>query len=639
MSRHSSPVSEPSGALRLDADQDGHAITFIDHRQGVRRLSAKNAAKHRRAIFSITERQRMSDEVLGAVPDQDPRQVLLDLERFEDSTHVATEFAFFAGPFGVYKPPRYPESKSSPEVDETSQLPEDWMLDIDELIEPDRDTEICDLRNASDNILNGLEPWELLAPEVERMNLPFDSPPQPDLSSILFGDNIEAWIMLSHYKDRIVPLISPLAHGQEAPWASLVMPCAINTLGEITMNGRVGHARLALLNALLSTSAFHLSQHSAVGIEHWKSTGASYLTRAQLHFLQCMEEACALTTKKSKYKETLMAILSLSTAHMIKGDYDKRLTCLVQAERFICIKGFNQSTLSPKRRALHHCYAYMRIMAETTSLTDDLSNDLARASISTPEPASTDFRISPNIAFSDNIMAIEKDPAVAQRDLHLAIPGRWSLTLFPKIYGVAESFLMLLSQVIRLANERDLSMRQPAGEERLRLKDFWVRAKALEKGIHVLLSSCTSGGFSIFDDESQVQRDDARARAMYSALLIFFHRRIYDLDAALLRQGVDAVRDSLERIQQDEAGRGEGSTATLIWPAFIAACEAIHVEAQLFFSAWFDSCFSTTGLVSASLAKQVFEMIWAKRLETGLGGEMCSWPEILRVKRIRLMCT
>lgn len=236
-------------------------------------------------------------------------------------------------------------------------------------------------------------------------------------------------------------------------------------------------------------------------------------------------------------------------------------------------------------------------------------------------------------------MAIEKDPSVAQRDLHLAIPGRWSLTLFPKIYGVAESFLMLLSQVIRLANERDLSMRQPSGEGRLDLKDFWLRAKALEKGIHILLSSCKSGTSSIYEDEGQLERNNARAHAMYTALLIFFHRRIYDLDAALLQREVDAVRDSLICTQQDEAGRGDDNTASLIWPAFIAACEAIHIESQLFFSAWFDSCFTGTGLVSASLAKQVIEMIWAKRLEPGLDGESCSWPEIFRVKKIRLMCT
>lgn len=281
----------------------------------------------------------------------------------------------------------------------------------------------------------------------------------------------------------------------------------------------------------------------------------------------------------------------------------------------------------------------MRIMAETTSITDDLSTDLAKASSSSQESTSADFRICSHVAFSDNIMNTEKDPSVAQRDLHLAIPGRWSLTLFPKIYGVAEGFLMLLSQVIRLANERDLSMRQPSGEGRLDLKDFWTWAKALEKGINVLLSSCKSRTFYTYDDEIEVERDNARAHAMYTALLIFFHRRIYDIDAALLQREVDAVRISLVRVQQDEAGRGNGNTASLIWPAFIAACEAIHTESQMFFSTWFDSCFTSTGLVSASLAKQVFEMIWAKRLEPGLDGETCSWPEILRVKKISLMCT
>lgn len=325
---------------------------------------------------------------------------------------------------------------------------------------------------------------------------------------------------------------------------------------------------------------------------------------------------------------------------MVKGDSEKRLSCLIQAEKFICANGFKQSTLSPKRRALHHCYAYMRIMAETTSISNGLNMDLTgtTSNILGEDPVYTDFRICPDIAFSDNILDMEKDPNVAQRDLHLAIPGRWSLTLFPKMYGVAESFLMLLSQVIRLANERDLSMVRNGREEVLILKDFWIRAKALEKGIHLLLSSYTSDQPSN-DEETQMEITKPRARAMYTALLIFFHRRIYDLDAGMLRQEVDAVRESLVRIQQDEAVKGDGNTATLIWPAFIAACEAVTSEAQVFFSSWFDTCFTMTGLVNASAAKQIIEMIWAKRREVGRYGEMCSWPEVLRAKDIRLMCT
>jgi arginine metabolism regulation protein II len=126
---------------------------------------------------------------------------------------------------------------------------------------------------------------------------------------------------------------------------------------------------------------------------------------------------------------------------------------------------------------------------------------------------------------------------------------------------------------------------------------------------------------------------------MYTALLIFFHRRINDLDPSLLQREVEAVRDFLERVKVDEAGLGGENMATLIWPAFIAACEAVHSETQMFFSAWFESCFAMTGLVNASVARQIIGTIWVKREESGLDGEMCNWPDILRAKNIRLMCT
>lgn len=280
-------------------------------------------------------------------------------------------------------------------------------------------------------------------------------------------------------------------------------------------------------------------------------------------------------------------------------------------------------------------------MAETTRISSGLNMNMASTTSTflDRDQVYTDFRIRPDITFSDNILDMEKDPNVAQRDLHLAIPGRWSLTLFPKMYGVAESFLMLLSQVIRLANERDLSMLPKRRDEVLNLNDFWIRAKALEKGIHLLLSSYTSCHTPTLTDDDQKGITKPRAQAMYTALLIFFHRRIHDLDAAMLRREVDAVRDSLVQIQQDEAGWGPGNTATLIWPAFIAACEAVGSEEQTFFSSWFESCFTMTGLVNASVAKQIIEMIWAKRREVGRFGGVCNWPDVLRAKNIRLMCT
>lgn len=331
---------------------------------------------------------------------------------------------------------------------------------------------------------------------------------------------------------------------------------------------------------------------------------------------------------------------------MIKGDSKKRRSCLLQAERFISANGFKNSTLSLKRRTLHHCYAYMRIMTETTSVADGLDMGFPTASgiFDTEDSANTDFRISPDATFAENILDIEKDPTVAQRDLHLAIPGHWSLTLFPEMYGVAERFLMLLSQVTRLANERDLSMIQGRRDGvLLNLRDFWIYAKALEKGIHLLLSSFASGHetstFSEEEDTTHVEVTNARTQAMYTALLIFFHRRVYDLDAAMLQHEVSAVQDALIRSQQNEASHGGGNPAALIWPAFIAACEAVSSEAQMFFSSWFDACFTATGLASASIAKRVSEMIWAEKRELGRNGQCCSWPEVLRARNIRLVCT
>lgn len=280
----------------------------------------------------------------------------------------------------------------------------------------------------------------------------------------------------------------------------------------------------------------------------------------------------------------------------------------------------------------------MRIMAETTSITDDITAGLANTSLSPDaDMVYSDFRIYPGIAFSDNIMAMEKDPVIAQRDLHLAIPGRWSLTLFPKIYGIAESFLMLLSQVIRLANERDRSF-QNAETEMLNLRDFWARAKALEKAIRVLLVSCSSEQGHLYEDEGQIEAGNPRAQAMYTALSIFFHRRIYDLDPELLQSSVSSVRGLLQKIQEEETGKSD-SMATLMWPAFIAACEAVHADGQKFFASWFERCFSVTGLKNASMARDIIGTIWNKRQETGLKGEVCNWPDLLRTTKLRVMCS
>ncbi|KAJ6020509.1 Protein of unknown function DUF3468 [Penicillium herquei] len=588
----------------------------------------------------------MSNEVLESVPDQDSGQVLFEIDRLDCLANSNTAFSFFKGPFGISRFETDPIADQSTleTCEDITAYPTDHTVDRDEYLDitdtfSDIIADMFQFPDHDHDQTYDLQFGDLISASAEEVEIePLVSPSLSNYCMAIFSDDSEAWSILSHYEEKIVPLISPLGFGQQASWLKLVMPCAVSTLGDLTSSLSIDHSRAALLNAVLSTSAFHLANHSILDIEYWATKGENYLARAECHFLRGLETSNIQACKTAKYKDILMTILSLSTAYMIKGNSDQRLSSLIQAEKFIFNNGFKKSTLSPKRRTLHHCYAYMRIMAETTSITDDLSANLSNISLNSNEEMTySDFRIYPNITFSDDILAMEKDPTIAQRDLHLAIPGRWSLTLFPEIYGIAESFLMLLSQVIRLANERDLSMRHENESGMLNLRDFWSRAKALEKAIRVLLVSCKTGSIHSSVDDGQIGIGSPRTQAMYTALLIFFHRRIYDLNPALLQTEVTAVRGFLEEIQRNECGKSD-NMATLIWPAFIAACEAVQVGTQRFFSTWFENCFTVTGLKNASMAKNIIGIIWAKRQETGLDGEICSWPEVLRATKLRLMC-
>ncbi|KAJ9489394.1 hypothetical protein VN97_g3882 [Penicillium thymicola] len=596
-------------------------LTFINDKEDIRWLNAGNAARHRHPIFTDVERRDTTLEVVSSVPDQNPDQAIVDLERLDSDISFSKTTSLFRGPFGAFRCPQPLQLEPSPSNgDELPPSFVDWFEQLEELpTEEDFNQTMfsLDALNAldadySDNLM-------LEEPSLEVTN--FHEPSLPaELNPFLSVGSVEGWSLLSHYKDRIVPLISPLRRGKETPWMSLVIPCAMGTLAELMLNGSSNHARLALLNAVWGTSAFHLGNNSVACLEHWKASGGIYLMRAQYHFQRCMEESCISATKRSKYKEILMAVLSLSNAFMIKGDPEMRRAYLVQTEKLICVKGLSQPILSANKRALHHCYAYMRIMAETTCIADRLTMNPTGKSdtLSDNTTYGGDFRVYPTLIFSTTTMSMEKDPGMAQRDLHLAIPGRWSSTLFPTLYGIDEIFLMILSQVIRLANERDLSMMSDAAESRLSLKEFWTRAKGLEKAIDHLLSTTNPSCVQPYDETLAVVMT-ATAQAMYTALSIFFHRRIYEIDPIMLQGKVAAIRGHLIQIQQEENHQKDSSNAALIWPAFITACEAVSPELQVFFSSWFDSCARTTALVHASVAQQIFETIWTKRRDYKAG--------------------
>jgi arginine metabolism regulation protein II len=260
----------------------------------------------------------MTLELVSSVPDQNPDQAIVDLEGLDSDTSYAEPFSLFRGPFGAFRCPEPPPLDLSPTGrNELPPSPNDWFEQLEELpVEEDFSQNPFSL-DAFD-ALNANYSGDLLldwpSPEpLQSIGTNFHAPsPQAGLSPYLPVGNIEGWSLLSHYKERIVPLISPLRRGKETPWMSLVLPCAMATLADLMLNGSSNHARLALLNAVWSTSAFHLGNNSVDSLQQWTDSGGNYLAQAQYHFQRCMEESCISATKTSKYKEILMAMLSLS---------------------------------------------------------------------------------------------------------------------------------------------------------------------------------------------------------------------------------------------------------------------------------------------------------------------------------------
>jgi hypothetical protein len=289
-------------------------------------------------------------------------------------------------------------------------------------------------------------------------------------------------------------------------------------------------------------------------------------------------------------------------------------------------------------RLLHHCYVFERLFHESTFLhdTDSPQRQHVRKVIESSGLAvhsrdSLSFRL-PDFSNLEEEMAVLKSQETGENDLHLELPGEFPPTLYPEIFGVPEPWMLLLSLTIRLGKEKD-SAETEGHSNALSLSSFMARAKAIESRIHLLqrLASGTTDAFSSLQSEKDLQVLDNMLDAVRQALVIYFYRRIYDLDASMLQQHVAGVRDCLLRCEYADPSVVHGS-AGLIWPAFMAACEAEDSGVQTSFSYWFKSAAQRSGLSCFTDTLGLIEQIWhEKRTSKGIA---VTWLDIMKKKEV-----
>jgi arginine metabolism regulation protein II len=104
--------------------------------------------------------------------------------------------------------------------------------------------------------------------------------------------------------------------------------------------------------------------------------------------------------------------------------------------------------------------------------------------------------------------------------------------------------------------------------------------------------------------------------AIHQALIIYFYRRVYDMNAMILQDLVKKTLDYLEPCLSELIDDQDFATS-LAWPAFVAACEAVSPELQ-------ERALKCLGITddkgvyfTPKPAKAVVPLIWDKRKESG----------------------
>lgn len=232
-----------------------------------------------------------------------PTRAIVELE--EESLEM-TDGSISKGPFGVFQLPVETPNNQSSDGNESPLTP--IMEAIDRLEQADGelclDRDIFASQLAIDPVLGSQDVDYSL--ESARLEDPWLFP----TLSLPMNTSPDFWELLRHYRDRVVPLLSPLNVHGKSPWHHLILPAAMNVLAEIPMGSTVSAARSALLNAVLATSALH--RRSSAG-EYWEMAAAYYQKQAQRDLLHCFQNEVGCTPKRVKYKDVLMAVLTLAT--------------------------------------------------------------------------------------------------------------------------------------------------------------------------------------------------------------------------------------------------------------------------------------------------------------------------------------
>jgi arginine metabolism regulation protein II len=614
--------------------------------------TASGDARFRRPVLTEAERKRMSDLLTSTIP---PRLALWHISKLDEECEEAPasqEIQLSHGPFGAFKLSQTQPGLSNDlfsNISDNSSCSED-LIQNDDLLTPN-DTLLPWTQNLSDFvfglpeqglILSTADFWDT-AMDSSQIAEVFDTTTMPEIPQISFSPlhmpqsqfsqtmpdfrmdypmsynslpprtydvvSQDVVFLLKHYSTTILGLLTPFRH-TKTPWHVLFIPNAKHCLAALTLGEKMDDANLAAFNGILAISASSLGNvhHS----DSWLEKGRAYKQKAR-EYTRMMLKTAYEVPKVAKYKSILMALLTMVQLFTFSGSQEKTECYFLEAEMFIRLRGLNRKK-SRKVRLLHHCYAYERIFYESTIVlnSDSSHRHHVQKSVESSQLVirgqdSLSFQLSSWRNLEEEMMEL-KSQDEGENDLHLERPGNWPQTLYPEIFGIPESWILLVSLILRLGKEKDAS-EQDESANAFVLKDFFSRAKSIEKCINQLQHPAPTNDIPNQKPQGDPHLLKNMLDATQQALAIYFYRKIYDIDASMLQQRVVSVRDCLLRCGHIDYNVAY-SSVRLIWPAFIAAREAKEEDTRASFASWFREAAQRSGLRVFANTLENIQRIW-----------------------------
>lgn len=344
---------------------------------------------------------------------------------------------------------------------------------------------------------------------------------------------------------------------------------------------------------------------------------------------------------------------------------------MIDAERLLRLRGLAKRTISRKARMLHHVYSWARIVDESTYVLRNYEN-IDRETIvpirgqaatghdsecqnsgqglggsrTGPNPRLDDFlRLEQNFQEDDRELEGPKDRESGLHDIHLEDTREFSETLYTQLYGISETWLSLVSRTTRLANIMDALSVAKQREDFAYPESLERRKQRLENMICLFAATDRQGGqrpHSSLPAVDVVHPREHMVRAMDSALVIFFYRRIRNVNPWILQEHVNNVMHALKDFEascQTSHVEGPGSP----WPAFMAGCEALSEEQRGYFSGWFDRASFTTGFSRLGRAKACMMDVWNRHdqhLQRNAGrvsDQVSTWVQVCKEENVHVL--